>query len=88
MRSCARPDINDKIGRTHRIFIVLDHNQRIAQVLQVAQRSKQLVIVTLVQPDTWLIQNIGNAHKAGANLRRQADALSLAAGQRACAAAQ
>ena len=46
------------------------------------QRVEQLVVVPLVKADGRLVQDIGNAHQAGADLCRQADPLRFSAGQR------
>ena len=43
---------------------------------------EQLVVVALVQPDRGLVQDVEHAHEAGADLRREADPLRLAARQR------
>ena len=45
------------------------------------KRCQQLVIVPLVQTDTWLIQNISNPNQTGTDLGCQTDTLGLAAGQ-------
>ena len=67
---------------------MLDHHQRVAQVAQGAQRGKQPVVVPLVQADRRLVQYVQHPGQRGADLRGQADALRLAARQRARAAAQ
>ena len=76
----AWPHVHNPIGRAHRLFIVLDHQHGVAQVAHRDQRPNQACIVTLVQADGWLIQNIEHAHQLRTNLRCQADALRLAAG--------
>ena len=47
----ARPHIDQKVCRADGVFVVLDHNHRIADVAQPVQRLQQPVIVALVQPD-------------------------------------
>ena len=76
------------VGGEHGILVVLDHDQRIAEVAQTPQRREQLVVVALVQTDGRLVQDIQHAHERRADLRRQTDALALAAGQRARRARQ
>ena len=76
------------IGGEHGILVVLDHDQRIAEVAQTPQRREQLVVVALVQTDGRLVQNIQHAHERRADLRREPDTLALAAGQRARRARQ
>ena len=84
----ARADVDDMVGGEHGILVVLDHDQRIAEVAQTPQRRKQLVVVALVQTDGRLVQNIQHAHERRADLRREPDTLALAAGQRARRARQ
>ncbi len=60
---------------------MLHHNHGISQIPKVLQCGDQPIIVPLVQSDTGLIQNIGHAHQAGADLGGQSDTLGLTAGQ-------
>ncbi len=78
----ARTDIHDAVRSPHRILVVLDHDQRVAEVPQSLQRREQLVVVPLVKTDARLIQNIGDAHKTRPDLGRQSDALCLTARER------
>ena len=64
MLTCSRTNIYNKISRTHRILVVFHHNQRISQITQMLQRRKQLVIITLMQSNARLIQNISNSDKS------------------------
>ena len=81
-------NIDDIVCLTHRVLVVLHDDQGVAQVAQALHRGNQLVVVTLVQADTRLIQHIEHTGQRTANLGRQADALALAAGQRRRAAGQ
>ena len=67
---------------------MLDHQNRVTEIPQPFQGAQQAVIVPLVQPDAWLIENIKHPHQAGADLRGQTDPLRLAAAQRAALAIQ
>ncbi len=67
---------------SHRILVMLDDDQRIAQVAQPHERANQPGVVALMQADARLVQHVEHAHQARANLRRQPDALRLAAGER------
>ena len=58
---------------------MLDHDHAVADVAQMLQRGDQLVVIALVQADGGLVQHIHHARQAGADLRRQANALGLAA---------
>ncbi len=68
------------------VLVVLDDDQRVAEVAQPDQRLDQPVVVALVQPDARLVEDVEHADQAGADLGRQPDPLRLAAGQRAATA--
>ena len=82
MRACAGTDVDEVVRRAHRVLVVLDDDERVAEVAQTFQGGEQLVVVALVQPDGRLVENIENAHQARADLGRKADALGFAAGER------
>ena len=66
--------------------IVLDHNHRIALVAELDQRAQQTIVVALMQANAGLVQNVEHADQAAADLGGQADALGLAARERAALA--
>ena len=78
----ARPHIHHIIGGAYHVFIVLDHNHRIVQIAQMFQRFNQTVVVALMQANRRLIEHIHHARQTRANLRRQTNALRLAARKR------
>ena len=78
----ARADVDEIVCRTHGVLVVLDDDERVAEVTQLAQRGQQLFIVALVQTDGRLIQNIQHAHERRADLRGEPDTLALAARER------
>ena len=82
MHPGPRSDIDDVIGAEHGFFVMLDHQQGIAQITQSLQRIQQFPVIALMQADTRFIQNIQYTDQPRTNLRRQADPLRLAAGQR------
>jgi hypothetical protein len=61
---------------------VLDHDHGVAHVAQALERGDEAVVVALVQADGGLVQDVEDAHEAGADLGGQADALRLAARER------
>ena len=67
---------------------MLDDDDRVAEVAQVLQRLEQAGVVALVQADRRLVEHVEHAGQAGADLRGEADALALAARQRAGVARQ
>ena len=78
----ARTDVHQIIRFADRVFVVLDDDDRIAEIAQILERLDELRVVALVQADRRLVQYIERAHQARADLRREPDALGLAAGER------
>ena len=54
----ARAKIDDEIRASHRVLVMLNHDNRIAPGTKFTQRVQQLMIVAGMQPDGWLIQHI------------------------------
>ena len=79
----AGADVDDVVGDPDGLLVVLDDEHGVAEVAQADQRLDQAVVVALVQADRRLVEHVEHADEAAADLRRQADALGLAAGQRA-----
>ena len=67
---------------------MLHDEHGVAEVAQAHQRVDQPPVVPLVQADRRLVQHVQHADQAGSDLRGQADALGLAAGQRGGGAGQ
>ena len=79
----ARADVDDPVGDPDGVLVVLDDDQRVAEVLEPDQRLDQPVVVALVQADGRLVEDVEDADQAGTDLGGQPDPLRLAAGQRA-----
>ena len=77
-----RADVDDPVRRPDRVLVVLDHDERVAQVAQPDQRLDQPAVVPLVQADRRLVQHVQHADQAGTDLRGEPDPLCLAAGER------
>ena len=60
---------------------MLHHDHSISHVAQPEERLKQPPIVSLMQANRGLIQDIKHADQAGPDLRRQADPLAFSSGQ-------
>ena len=82
MRAGAGADVDQVIGGADAVLIVLDHDDGVADVAQAQQRADQARVVALVQADRRLVEHVADADQARADLRRQADALRFAAGER------
>ena len=76
------------IGQADGVLVVLDHQHGVAEVAQPLQRVEQPRVVALVQADRRLVEHVEHAGEAASDLRGEADALALAAGQRAAGARQ
>ncbi len=74
-----RADVDDVVGLEDRGLVVLDHDERVAEVAQAHERVDQALVVALVQPDRRLVEDVEHADESGADLRGEPDALRLAA---------
>ncbi len=81
MDAGARPHIDEPVGGADRLLVVLDDDDRVAEVAQPLQGREQALVVALVQPDRRLVEHVEHAGQARADLRGQPDALALAARQ-------
>ena len=59
--SCTGSNINDPVSGTNRLFVMLHHEHRIAEVAQSNERGDQARVVALVQADGRLIQDVEDA---------------------------
>ena len=76
---CPRADVHNIVGIFHHLLIVLDHNNGVAHVAKVLQRTDEADVVSLMQADAGLVQNIEDIHQLAAYLGGKAYALALAA---------
>ena len=79
----TRPHLDEMVRGADGVLVVLDHDQRIADVAETLERGDHLDVVLGMQADAGLVEHVQHAHQARSNLRGQPDALGLAAGQRA-----
>ena len=84
----AGADVEHVVGGADGVLVVLDHDHGVAEVAQALQGFEQARVVALVQADRGLVEHVEHAGEAGADLRGEANALALAAGQRAGGARQ
>ena len=76
------------VGRLDDLAVVLDQDQRVAQVAEVPQRPEQPGVVARVEADRRLVEHVEHAGQPAADLAGQADPLALAAGERGRAAGE
>ena len=84
----AGTDVDDVIGAANRFFVVLDDDDRVAEIAQMHERAQQPRVVALMQADRRFVEDVHHADESGADLAREADALRFAARQRVGAAIQ
>ena len=84
----ARTDVHDPVGGADGFLVVLDHDQRVAQIAQSGEGGQQPVVVPLVQADRRLIEHVEDPDQPGADLGGQPDPLRLTTGQRGRGAVQ
>ena len=80
------PEIDQIVGGANRLLVVLDDEHGVAEIAQLAERREQPAVVALVQADRRLVEHVQHAGQLRSDLRREPDALALAARQRRGAA--
>ena len=76
------PDIDNPVGVGDGVLVMLDNDQRVAQIPEPREGFNQTPVIALMQPDRRLIEHIEHADETGADLGGQPDALRLTAGER------
>ena len=84
----AGAHVDDVVGGADGVFVVLDDDDRVAEIAQAAQRFEQALVVALMQADRRFVEHVEHARQARTDLRGEADALALAARQGARVARQ
>ena len=78
----AGAEIDNVIRAAHGFLIVFHDNQRVPARAKLSERGEELLVVTRMQTDGRLVENVENAAEVGAKLRREPDALRFAARER------
>ena len=79
----AGAEIHDVIGRAHHLRVVFHHHHGVAPVAQLLQRGDQARVVAGMEADGGFVEHVQYARETAPDLRGEADALHLAAGERA-----
>ena len=58
MHPCTGTDIHQVIRLADGVFIMLDHQYGVAHVTELQKRFEQLVIITLMQANAGLVENV------------------------------
>jgi hypothetical protein len=88
MHAGARADVDHVIGAADGFLVVFDDDHRIADVPELFESLQQALVVALMQADRRFVEHVHHAGQPGTDLRRQADALCFAAGERFCRAVE
>ncbi|OPZ52197.1 MAG: hypothetical protein BWY91_02414 [bacterium ADurb.BinA028] len=81
MLARRRSDVDDPVGATDDVQIVLDDKERVARSLEAIERGQQSFGVGWVHPGRRLIQDIDDAEQVGADLGCQPQTLQLPGGE-------
>ena len=82
----AGTHVNNVVSCANGIFIVFDNKYGITAVSKLLKRLNKTVVVSLMQTNGRLVQNVENAHEAGTNLCCQANTLGFSTRKRCCCA--
>ena len=70
------------VGGPHRVFVVFDDDDRVAEVAEFGECVEQPLVVARVEADRRFVEDVEHADEAAADLAGEADALRFAAGER------
>src|SRR5688500_366242 len=79
--ACARTKVDQVIGGTHRLVIVLDNDDSVAEIAELREGREQSGIVALVQADRRLVEDVQHADESRSDLRGESNALRLTTGE-------
>ena len=63
MLARARPDVDDPVGRPDRLLVVLDDEDRVAEIAHAQERADEPSVVALMEADRGLIEDVKDAHE-------------------------
>ena len=78
LATAAGPEVERMVGGCDDVPVVFHHDDRVAEVAELAERRDETVRVARMQADRRLVEYVEHAGEAAAHLRRQADPLHLA----------
>ena len=77
LSACLRTDIYNPVGSSHHILIMFYNDDGITQVAQFLQTVDESLVVSLMQTDTWLVENVEYIDELTADLGCKTDALAF-----------
>ena len=81
MEAGAGTEVDDTVGGPHGFGIVFDNEEGVALGLEDGEGLEEAIIVTGMEPDGRLIENVEDAGEIGAELGGEANTLGFAAGE-------
>src|SRR4029450_2912256 len=69
MDACTWTYINDMVGEPDGTLVMLNHDDRVADIAQMDERLQKAGIVALMQADRRLVKHIEDAGETGSDLR-------------------
>ena len=84
----AGAEVEQAVGAGDDFAIVLDDEQRVAEVAQFFECDDEAAVVARVEADRGFVEDVQHAAEAAADLAGEADALGFAAGERGGGAAE
>ena len=77
----TRAKVDQVIAGPHRVFVVLDNDDRVAKIAQIFKCADQSIIVARVKTDRRFVQDVQHTHQSRTDLPRQSNPLALTAGK-------
>src|SRR5699024_3884572 len=81
-------DVDDPIRRPDRLLVVFDDDEGVAEVAQSGEGIDEAAVITLVEPDTRLVEHVEHPDEPGTDLGGEPNALRLPSREGACGAGQ
>ncbi len=79
--ACSRPDVDHMVGDSDGVLVVFHHDEGVAEIAQPQQRLDEALVVTLMETDGGLVEDVQHPDQTGADLGGETDALGLSPGQ-------
>ncbi len=84
----AGAHVDDMVGVADGVLVMLDDEHGVAERLEALEGFEEAVVVLLVEADRGFVEDVEDAREAAADLAGEADALALAARERAAGAVE
>ena len=88
MDARARADVEDVVCGADQFFVVLNDEDGVAYVGEVAECGDESVVVARMQTDGWFVEDVARADEFATDLCCEADALCFSARECACFAVE